>query len=88
MCIYQVIQGENVYAILRARRIASTEALVLSVPLRSVANKQKTQTGGGVALAIALAQVFKRKSSHLVLNLDFCHHVCLSFYFKHKKQYI
>lgn len=58
----KVIQGENVYAILRARRVASTEALVLSVPMRSLANKQKTRTGGSIALAIALAEVFKQKS--------------------------
>ncbi|XP_005108658.1 glycosylphosphatidylinositol anchor attachment 1 protein [Aplysia californica] len=58
----KVVQGENVFAILRARRAASTEALVLSVPLRPLANKAKPQTGGGIALALALASEFKQKA--------------------------
>ncbi|CAL1532748.1 unnamed protein product [Lymnaea stagnalis] len=57
----RVVAGENVYSILRARRTASTEALVLSVPLRPLANKAKTGTGGGIALALALAKEFKQK---------------------------
>lgn len=57
----QVVSGLNVYAIVRARRTASTEALVFSVPLRAAANKVKPATGGGIALALALAQEFRRK---------------------------
>ncbi|KAH9499744.1 Glycosylphosphatidylinositol anchor attachment 1 protein [Bulinus truncatus] len=57
----KVVSGENVYSILRARRAASTEAVVLSVPLRPLANKAKTAAGGGVALALALAEEFKQK---------------------------
>ncbi|KAK6983574.1 glycosylphosphatidylinositol anchor attachment 1 protein, partial [Biomphalaria glabrata] len=57
----KVVSGENVYAILRARRAASTEALVLSVPLRPLNDKDNTGTGGGIALALGLAQEFKRK---------------------------
>lgn len=57
----RVVAGENVYSILRARRTASTEALVLSIPLRPLANKIKAGTGGGVALALALAKEFKQK---------------------------
>ncbi|GFO42975.1 glycosylphosphatidylinositol anchor attachment 1 protein [Plakobranchus ocellatus] len=59
----QVATGENVYSILRGRRAASTEALVLSIPLRPLVNviKERPATHGGIALALALAQEFKRK---------------------------
>lgn len=59
----QTLTGENVFSILRARRAASTEALVLSVPLRPLmnTNKERPATHGGVALALALAKEFKSK---------------------------
>uniref|UniRef100_A0A0B7B3S5 Uncharacterized protein n=1 Tax=Arion vulgaris TaxID=1028688 RepID=A0A0B7B3S5_9EUPU len=57
----KVVSGVNVYSIVRARRTASTEALVFSVPLRAAANNVKPATGGGIALALALAQEFKQK---------------------------
>ncbi|XP_059141219.1 glycosylphosphatidylinositol anchor attachment 1 protein-like [Physella acuta] len=56
-----VVKGENIFSILRARRSASTEAIVLSVPLRPLGSKEKTGTGGGIALALALATEFKKK---------------------------
>ena len=57
------------FAILRARRAASTEALVLSVPLRPLANKEKPQSSGGIALSLALAEQFKRRLMYYVLIL-------------------
>jgi glycosylphosphatidylinositol transamidase len=57
----KVMSGVNVYSILRARRSASTEAVVFSVPLRAAAIKVKPATGGGIALALALAEEFKQK---------------------------
>ncbi|GFR89960.1 glycosylphosphatidylinositol anchor attachment 1 protein [Elysia marginata] len=59
----QLVTGENVYSILRGRRAASTEALVLSIPLRPLmnVNKERPATHGGIALALALAKEFKRK---------------------------
>ncbi|KAK3772867.1 hypothetical protein RRG08_024052 [Elysia crispata] len=59
----QIVTGENVFSILRARRAASTEALVLSIPLRPLinVNKERPATHGGIALALALAKEFKRK---------------------------
>ena len=54
----QDLIGENIFAILRARRAASTEALVMTAPLRSAGN-QKIQTDGSVALMLALAAEFR-----------------------------
>ncbi|KAL8596826.1 hypothetical protein ACOMHN_027155 [Nucella lapillus] len=58
MAISQDLVGENIFAILRARRAASTEALVMTAPLRS-ASHQKPQTDGSVALMLALAAQFR-----------------------------
>ncbi|XP_076469797.1 GPI-anchor transamidase component GPAA1-like [Babylonia areolata] len=58
MAISQDLHGENIFAILRARRAASTEALVMTAPLRS-ASHQKTKTDGSVALMLALAAQFR-----------------------------
>nr|KAG5696592.1 hypothetical protein BaRGS_034053 [Batillaria attramentaria] len=52
-------EGENIYAILRARRAASTEALVMTAPLRSASNS-KGRTDGGIALMLGLADQFRR----------------------------
>ena len=53
-------QGRNVYAILRAPRAASTEALVISTPYRSKLN-QHGSTLPSVALMLALAKFFATK---------------------------
>ncbi|KAK7483076.1 hypothetical protein BaRGS_00025739 [Batillaria attramentaria] len=55
----QLFRGENIYAILRARRAASTEALVMAAPLRSASNS-KGRTDGGIALMLGLADQFRR----------------------------
>ncbi|KAK7114135.1 glycosylphosphatidylinositol anchor attachment 1 protein-like isoform X2 [Littorina saxatilis] len=63
MAISQDLNGENIFAILRARRGASTEALVMSVPLRSAAaQNQRTSTDGGIALMLALASQFRKNT--------------------------
>jgi hypothetical protein len=49
-----------VYAILRARRAASTEAVVLSVPFRSKSSDMP-QTYGGIIVMLGLAKYFMRK---------------------------
>ncbi|KAI1301930.1 Glycosylphosphatidylinositol anchor attachment 1 protein [Halotydeus destructor] len=53
--------GRNVYAILRAPRAPSTESLVLSTPFRD-GNSAHGSTLPGVALMIALANYFSRKT--------------------------
>lgn len=53
----QVVEGKNVYAILRAPRAPATEALVISAPFRSLDTKQG-QTIPGIALMFALARYF------------------------------
>ncbi|CAI9720428.1 glycosylphosphatidylinositol anchor attachment 1 protein-like [Octopus vulgaris] len=58
----QKVPGQNVYAILRAPRASSTEAVVLSVPIRSknMISKTLTDTSGGIALMLALTKFFKK----------------------------
>lgn len=55
------VDGYNIYAVLRAPRAASTEALVLCAPFRSALGVHPT-TSPGIALMLALAKFFKRKS--------------------------
>ncbi|XP_063237453.1 glycosylphosphatidylinositol anchor attachment 1 protein [Bacillus rossius redtenbacheri] len=52
--------GKNVYAIMRAPRSASTEALVLSVPYRPLDSIHPT-TAPSVALMMCLAKFFRRQ---------------------------
>ncbi|PVD20704.1 hypothetical protein C0Q70_18863 [Pomacea canaliculata] len=59
MAISQDLVGENIFAILRARRAASTEALVMATPLRA-ASTTKTQTDGGIAVMLGLAEQFRK----------------------------
>ncbi|XP_060564465.1 glycosylphosphatidylinositol anchor attachment 1 protein-like [Ruditapes philippinarum] len=56
----QLVPGQNVYAILRARRAASTEAVVLSVPFRSKTS-DLPQTYGGIIVMLGLAKYFMRQ---------------------------
>ncbi|GAB1606510.1 glycosylphosphatidylinositol anchor attachment 1 protein-like [Argonauta hians] len=58
----QKVPGQNVYAILRAPRASSTEAVVLSIPIRSknMISQTLTDTSGGIALMLALTKFFKR----------------------------
>lgn len=53
-------QGENVYAILRAPRAASTEALVISTPFRTLQSSHGS-TLPSVALMLSLAKFFATK---------------------------
>ncbi|XP_066999690.1 glycosylphosphatidylinositol anchor attachment 1 protein [Anabrus simplex] len=52
--------GKNVYAILRAPRSSSTEALVLSVPYRPLSSIQPT-TFPSIALMLSLGKFFRRQ---------------------------
>ncbi|XP_013790376.1 glycosylphosphatidylinositol anchor attachment 1 protein-like [Limulus polyphemus] len=52
--------GKNLYAILRAPRAASTEAILLSVPYRTPEN-QHGSTLPGIALMLSLAKFFRRQ---------------------------
>ncbi|XP_072026721.1 glycosylphosphatidylinositol anchor attachment 1 protein-like [Amphiura filiformis] len=57
----KVITGTNVYGILRAPRLAGTEAIVLTVPYRSL--KQVATFGStnhGIGLMLSLASYFRR----------------------------
>lgn len=57
----ETFTGQNVYAILRAPRASSTEALVLSVPYRPpVSLEQKTDVS--LALMLAAAKYFRRQN--------------------------
>ncbi|KAL4235222.1 Glycosylphosphatidylinositol anchor attachment 1 protein [Mactra antiquata] len=56
----QIVPGQNVYSILRARRSASTEAVVLSVPIRSKSS-DLPPTYGGIVLMLGLAKYFSRQ---------------------------
>ncbi|XP_053401359.1 glycosylphosphatidylinositol anchor attachment 1 protein-like [Mercenaria mercenaria] len=56
----QLVPGQNVYAILRARRAASTEAVVLSVPFRAKSS-DLSQTYGGIVVMLGLAKYFMRQ---------------------------
>ncbi|KAK7867039.1 hypothetical protein R5R35_005680 [Gryllus longicercus] len=53
-------RGKNVYAILRAPRGASTEAVVLSTPYRPPSSAHPT-THPGIALLLSLAKFFRRQ---------------------------
>ncbi|XP_064599152.1 glycosylphosphatidylinositol anchor attachment 1 protein-like [Liolophura sinensis] len=55
----QVLPGENVYAILRAPRASSTEAVVLSSLFRPLASPY-SKTTAGIALMLALANNFRK----------------------------
>jgi glycosylphosphatidylinositol transamidase len=52
--------GENVYAILRAPRASSTEALVLAVPYRP-SNSLEQSTDTSLAVMLATAKFFRRQ---------------------------
>ena len=52
--------GENVYAILRAPRASSTEALVLSVPYRSP-NSPEHGTDTSIAVLLGTAKFFRKQ---------------------------
>lgn len=60
----QSVPGQNVYAILRAPRASSTEAVVLSAPVRSqsMISKSLTDTSGGISLMLALTKFFKKQT--------------------------
>ncbi|XP_061197375.1 glycosylphosphatidylinositol anchor attachment 1 protein-like [Saccostrea echinata] len=57
----QNIPGQNVYGILRAKRAASTEALVMSTPIRPK-DSDLSSTTGGIVLMMAMAQYFRRQT--------------------------
>lgn len=57
----QKVQGQNVYGILQARRSSSTEAIVLSAPLRP-ADSKLTQTNGGIVLMMSIAKHFRKQT--------------------------
>ncbi|XP_013418451.1 glycosylphosphatidylinositol anchor attachment 1 protein isoform X1 [Lingula anatina] len=63
------IPGQNVYAIMRASRAASTEALVLTIPFRTVTTVMD-KTHGGLALMLTMANHF-RKSSYWAKDIIF-----------------
>jgi len=50
----QTVEGNNIYGILRAPRSASTECMVMSVPLRPLSSGLAA-TDGSVAIMLALA---------------------------------
>lgn len=52
-------RGKNVYAILRAPRAASTEALILSTPYRPPNSAHQT-TAASIALMLSFAKFCKR----------------------------
>lgn len=56
----QSVPGQNVYGILRARRSSSTEAIVLSMPLRQK-ESDMTSTTGSMVLMLMLARFFRQK---------------------------
>ncbi|XP_048779631.1 glycosylphosphatidylinositol anchor attachment 1 protein-like [Ostrea edulis] len=57
----QNIPGQNVYGILRAKRSASTEAVVMLTPLRPK-DSDLASTTGGIVLMMAMAQYFRRQT--------------------------
>uniref|UniRef100_A0A2H1VTF8 SFRICE_024866 n=1 Tax=Spodoptera frugiperda TaxID=7108 RepID=A0A2H1VTF8_SPOFR len=65
----QVFKGTNVYGILRAPRTSSLEAIVVSVPYRSVGSHQKT-TVAGIALMLAFAK-FARPQKYWAKDIIF-----------------
>lgn len=69
--LIQKYAGKNVYAILRAPRSSSTEAVVLSVPYRPPSSVHPGTTPS-VAVMLALAKFFRRKlPSMLQINCTF-----------------
>ena len=56
----QVFHGENTYAVLRAPRSGSTEALVLSAPYRRP-DAPHPPNNAALAVLIALAKYFRRE---------------------------
>ena len=54
----QNIPGQNVYGILRAKRSASTEAVVLTTPMRPK-DSDLPSTTGGIVLILAMAKYFR-----------------------------
>ncbi|KAK3581097.1 hypothetical protein CHS0354_033886 [Potamilus streckersoni] len=56
----QTVPGQNVYAILRARRTASTEAIVMSTPFRPKSS-DLTKTTGSIVLMLGLARHFRKQ---------------------------
>lgn len=57
----QNIPGQNVYGILRAKRSASTEAVVLTTPMRPK-DSDLPSTTGGIVLMLAMAKYFRRQT--------------------------
>ncbi|XP_071948996.1 glycosylphosphatidylinositol anchor attachment 1 protein-like [Antedon mediterranea] len=56
----KIVEGTNVYGILRAPRIASTEAVVVTVPYRGrVAEHKYGGTNHGIAMMLGLAKFFR-----------------------------
>lgn len=70
MLYLQKYTGKNVYAILRAARAASTEALVLSVPFRPPSSIHQT-TAPSIAIMLAFAK-FANSKCGIFLNYYFC----------------
>ncbi|ESO90988.1 hypothetical protein LOTGIDRAFT_191474 [Lottia gigantea] len=58
----KAIPGQNIYSILRAKRASSTEAVVMSVPLRHPGVMPNEQTSGGIAVMLALAKHFRKQT--------------------------
>ncbi|XP_052818191.1 glycosylphosphatidylinositol anchor attachment 1 protein-like [Mya arenaria] len=56
----QLVPGQNVYGILRARRAPRVEAVVMSVPLRGKSSELQ-QTYGSLVLMLGLAKYFIRQ---------------------------
>lgn len=57
------VSGTNVYAILRAPRIASTEAIVITVPYRNKeAEAGRARTHYGIGLMLSLANFFSKNT--------------------------
>lgn len=57
----KVVKGRNVYGIVRGPRTASTESIVLAVPLRpAAAGTGRPPTDAAVGLALSLAKHFRR----------------------------
>ncbi|XP_063699998.1 glycosylphosphatidylinositol anchor attachment 1 protein [Culicoides brevitarsis] len=65
----KVYEGKNVYGILRAPRIASTEAIVISVPYRAP-NSVHPQVTHGIPLILAFAE-FARKQKYWAKDIIF-----------------
>ncbi|XP_070574447.1 glycosylphosphatidylinositol anchor attachment 1 protein-like [Ptychodera flava] len=57
------LSGQNVYGILRAPRIAGTEAVVFSIPFRRTRDSKKYGgTQHGIGLMLALAKFFRKQT--------------------------